>query len=67
MVVQWKGVMNLLWLPNMGKAAAKLLRAKLFAASAEAAYSGYASTRNVKTPAKTSNMLCIILSARYPQ
>lgn len=30
-------VLNLLWFPNKGKAAAKLLLAKLFAASAEAA------------------------------
>ena len=46
-----------LWMPNSGNAAAKLLLAKLFAASAEAAYSGYASTRKVKMPENTSKIL----------
>lgn len=36
---------------------AKLLRAKLLAANALAAYNGYASTKNVKTPLKTSRVL----------
>lgn len=40
-----------------GKAAAKLDRAKLLAANELAAYSGYASTRKVKTPLKTSSVL----------
>ena len=37
--------------------AAKLERANEFAARALAAYNGYASTRKVKTPEKTSSML----------
>ena len=49
--------------PNRGKAAAKLLLAKLFAASALAAYSGYASTRNVKTPEKIRIILKDSMSA----
>ena len=44
---------NLLYVPNRGKTPAKLDRAKLFAASALAANSGYASTRNVKIPEYT--------------
>jgi hypothetical protein len=38
-------------------APAKLLRAKLFAANALAAYNGYASTRNVKIPLNTRTVL----------
>jgi hypothetical protein len=38
----------------------KLLLAKLLAARAEAAYSGYESTKNVKMPPKTSNVLHFI-------
>jgi hypothetical protein len=47
-------------MPNNGNAPANELRAKEFAASALAAYRGYASTRNVKTPEKTR----MVLSAR---
>jgi len=36
---------------------AKLLRAKLFAANALAAYNGYASTKNVNIPLKTRTVL----------
>ena len=54
---------DLLAVPNNGNAAAKLLLAKLFAARALAAYSGYASTRKVKTPEKISTTLQSILSA----
>jgi hypothetical protein len=41
---------NLLCVPKRGKIPPKLDRAKLLAASALAANSGYASTRNVKMP-----------------
>jgi hypothetical protein len=39
---------------------AKLLRAKLFAANALAAYIGYASTKNVKMPLKTRTVLLTV-------
>ena len=42
---------------NIQNVPAKLLLAKLLAANALAAYNGYASTRNVKTPLKTSRVL----------
>lgn len=48
---------HLLWTPKSGKAAAKLLRAKLLAASALAAYIGYESTRYVKIPENTRRVL----------
>ncbi len=41
----------------IGVPAAKLERAKEFAARALAAYNGYASTRKVKTPEKTRSIL----------
>lgn len=46
-----------LWSPKSGKAAANMQRANVFAASAEAAYKGYASTRKVKMPEKAKNIL----------
>jgi hypothetical protein len=47
-VAQWKLSVSYIWTPKRGKAAANELRANEFADSAEAAYRGYASTRNVK-------------------
>ena len=43
--------------PKSGNIAANMLRAKLLAAKALAAYSGYESTRNVKTPEKIKMVL----------
>lgn len=59
------GDLDLLWTPNKGKAPANELRAKEFAASALAAYRGYASTRNVKTPEKTRIVLFTHLSVPW--
>ena len=50
---------GLLWTPNNGNTPANELRAKELAESALAAYRGYASTRNVKTPEKTSMVLSV--------
>jgi hypothetical protein len=50
---------DLLWTPNNGNTPANELRAKEFAESALAAYKGYASTKNVKTPEKTSMVLFV--------
>lgn len=55
---------DLLWIPNNGNAPANELRAKEFAESALAAYRGYASTRKVKTPEKTSMVLFVC--GQYP-
>lgn len=49
--------MYLLYVPNRGKIPAKLDRAKLLAASALAAYKGYASTKKVKMPEYTRTVL----------
>jgi hypothetical protein len=43
---------------------AKLLRAKLFAANALAAYNGYASTKNVNIPLKTRTVLLTVSHVR---
>lgn len=51
--------------PNRGNAAAKTLLANELAARAEAAYSGYDSTRNVKIPANAVIILALILV--FPQ
>lgn len=45
---------------------AKLLRAKLFAANALAAYNGYASTKNVKMPLKTRTVLKMVSHVLMP-
>jgi hypothetical protein len=48
---------NILWSPNNGNAPANIVLVNVLAAIALAAYNGYASTRKVKTPEKTRNML----------
>ena len=50
-VAHWKPNLLYIWTPKSGNAAAKADRAKLLAARALAAYSGYDSTRKVKMPA----------------
>jgi hypothetical protein len=52
-VAHWYPRLLYIWTPNNGKAAAKYDLANEFAARALAAYTGYASTRKVKTPEYT--------------
>ena len=50
-------IINVLASPKSGNMAANMLRAKLLAAKALAAYNGYESTRNVNTPEKIKIVL----------